>query len=79
MNQYRRLGRLRRIALAACTSLSIFSLGDCDFTEISTTTTTTLSTRDVALQLAEALLVEPIRVWVNDGVNNLFDNFEDDD
>ncbi len=78
MKQYRRWHGVRRIAAVGLLGTTL-AVGACDLGEFSTTTTVTLSGRDVVSYLVRAAIMTPLQTAIDGAVNNFFDEVEEDD
>lgn len=79
METHGRLSGFKKAAVASTMGVaSVLSLGGCDLEDFSTTTTTTLDGRDVAMYIAEALIVTPIEEYLTNAIDEFFDDMEDD-
>ena len=75
-----RIGRVRRAAMLATMSGALaFQFGGCNLGEFTTTTTTTLSGREVISFLVRTAVLTPIETLINNGIEAFFDRFEDDE
>ncbi|MBK9119617.1 MAG: hypothetical protein IPM18_08450 [Phycisphaerales bacterium] len=73
----RRLSRLHRWALCGSTGLLLaFPFGGCSFGEFTTTSSVTLSGRDVLTFLLRSFVVDPFVQAVDLGIDRLFDRIE---
>ena len=80
MRGLRTLARHRRLmALLASGGLLAGLLSSCNLSQITTTQTVTLNTRDVIAFLLRSALLTPIETAVNNGINNLLDKLDDDE
>jgi len=80
MNATQRMFRMRKLTgLALTGSLLAWPFGSCDFGEFTTTSTVTLRGRDVVSYLVRTALLSPIEQAINNGIDNLFDNIEDEE
>lgn len=72
MHTYARLPRFKKAVAAMTVSLAaVFPFGSCDLGEFTTTTTTTISSRDVVLFLVRSLIFTPIEQFITDRVDDL--------
>jgi hypothetical protein len=55
---------------------ALFQFGGCDLGEI--TATTTLDGREVLINLIRAAIITPIDAYITNGVNNLFDDGDEE-
>lgn len=51
---------------------SLCQLGNCDFGEITTTSTTTIDGRELLISLVRGAIITPLDQWVTDTVNDTF-------
>ncbi len=80
--QVRTSGRpvgLRKLVMVGllCTAYAI--PGGCDLGEFTTTSTVTLNGRDIVSFLANAWILTPIQTAIDNGINNIFEELEDDE
>lgn len=73
-----RLTGLRKYALSALLGTTL-ALGSCNLGEFTSTSTVTLSGREVVSFLVRSLILTPIQDVIDRGVNNLFDKIEGDE
>ncbi len=71
-----RLQGWRNLAMAGMLG-SVCAFGSCNLSEFTSTSTVTLSGREVVSFLVRSWLLTPIETAVNNGINNFFDQFED--
>ena len=80
MKAYKRMYGLRKlVAVGMLGTVLAFPFGGCDLGEFTTTTTTTLSGREVIAYLVRSVLLTPLETAVNNGIDALFDRLEDED
>ena len=73
-------GRARRWALIALLASGLpLTMGGCSLDNFTTTQTVSLSGRDIASYLVQALIVTPMQDAINGGVDALFDHLENND
>ncbi|MFH1749016.1 MAG: hypothetical protein ABIG44_18445 [Planctomycetota bacterium] len=71
---------LKKLAVAGMMIVALpFSMGGCNLENFTTTTTVTLSGREVVNYLVQMLVLTPIQTAIDDGVNYLFDKFTDEE
>lgn len=77
---YRRLSRIKKLAIVSTMGTAMaFPFGGCNLGEFTSTTTVTLSGREVVTYLVQSAILTPIQNWVNNAVDNFFDQLEEDD
>jgi hypothetical protein len=77
VRNYRQLSTLQRFGLLGASSvLFAFPWGACNLGQITTTSTVTLDTRSVVVQLIQAAIITPLQTIINDRVNDFFDELE---
>lgn len=80
MNVTQRIHKMRKLTgLALTGSLLAFPFGSCDFGDFTSTSTVTLSGREVVTYLVRTALLSPIEQAINTGIDKLFDNLEDEE
>jgi hypothetical protein len=83
MKRNQRICGLRKRAVVCLMGTSFaFPLGlleNCNIADFQTTSTVTLSTRDVASYLVRGLILTPIETVINTGLDYVFDRFADND
>jgi len=75
MKGYKRVRGLRRLALV-CTAGTALAFGGCNLGEFTTSSTVTLSGREVLTYLVRSALLTPIQTAIDQGIDNLFDKIE---
>ncbi len=78
MSKYGFMSAMRRWALVGGMGTT-FALGGCDLGEFTTTTTTTLSGREVVSYLVRSAILTPVQNFVDDRIDNFFDEIEGED
>ena len=73
--------RKRMIVLTTGTTMAFPTglLSSCDLDDFTTTSTVTLSARDVILYFARSAILTPIENALTQGIDRLFDNDEESD
>ncbi|MCP4592913.1 MAG: hypothetical protein GY842_19425 [bacterium] len=69
----------RRLAVLIAGTACALPLGSCDLGEFTTTSTVTLSGREVVEYLVESAILTPLNTYVGDRVDDLLDQFDPDD
>ena len=77
---YKQMQGVRKMAVVSLTAmLFAFPLGSCDLGEFTSTSTVTLSGREVVSYLVRSLVLTPIQTALDQGIDRFFDEFEDED
>ncbi len=71
--------RVKRKLAALTMAGMLFQLGSCNFDDITTTTTTTLNTRDVLVTLLRSWIITPIDNYLTDRIDSFVDTLSDED
>lgn len=81
MRHSKRLGIVRRkvAGLGLGALLLTFPFGGCEFEQITATSTVTLDTRDVLISAIRGAILTPIDTLITQGVNQLFDELDDEE
>jgi hypothetical protein len=73
----RRFKRTQKLAaLAMVGTVFAFPFQGCDLGEFQTSSVVTLDGRQLVTYLVNSAILLPIQTFINDGVNNLFDQFD---
>ena len=77
---HRRLGGFRKLAVVGMLAAVLpFTMGGCELGEFTSTSTVTLSGREVVSFLVRSWIFTPIQTAIDDGINSFFDRIEDED
>ncbi len=81
MNNGTRFGNVRRKLAALGLGALLFQLplGGCEFDQITATSTVTLDTREVLISMIRGAILTPIDTFITNGVNELFDELDNED
>jgi hypothetical protein len=77
MKPYRRMHRLRHFAATSLLGITL-AFGGCELGEFTTTSTVTLSGREVVSFLVRSWIMSPLEAAIDNAVNEFFDQFEED-
>jgi hypothetical protein len=77
MRTWKRLVGLRKYALTTMLGTTL-AIGSCNLGEFTSTSTVTLSGREVVSFLVRSWILTPIQDAIDNGINKLFDNIEGD-
>jgi hypothetical protein len=74
---YRRLHGIRQFATVGLLSTTL-AFGGCQLGDFTTTSTVTLSGRDVVSYLVRSAIMTPLQNFIDNAVNEFFDQIEED-
>jgi hypothetical protein len=77
MRTYKRVYGLKRLAAVGMLGTA-FAFGGCDLGEFTSTSTITLSGREVMTFLARSWILTPIQTAIDNGIDAFFDRIEDE-
>lgn len=81
MNTQKRQGGrgIKRKAAIGLTAVAMpLSMGGCDLTDFTATSTVTLDGREVVSYLVRSAILTPIQDFIDNAINQFFDEFEDE-
>ncbi len=78
MSNGKGFGKVRKKLAALGLGAMLFQFGGCEFSEITATSTVTLDTREVLISMIRGAILTPIDTFITNGVNELFDELDDE-
>jgi len=78
MSNGKGFGKVRKKLAALGFGALLLQFGSCEFSEITATSTVTLDARQVLISAIRGAILTPIDTFITNGVNQVFDELDDE-